>query len=176
MKKKKISFETQFWLKHERENPFKVIDGIFKDNDLDSYKQTLGAVMVYLRKEEVYKEGYPCAVFAFYLAVRSLLKACYCLQFKSSKWKLAAPLSCTSALHQASLSREEYANPCLVFRTAFADQTLDQFEAFLSEAVELALSPYTDDGYWDVVTYYIHLVKLLDAAALLRERGLCKFN
>jgi len=45
------------------------------------------------------------------------------------------------------------------------------FEAFFSEAVELALSPYTDDGYWDVMGFYIHMVKMLDAAALIRERG-----
>jgi len=171
MKKKKMSFETNFWLRQDTEGPFKTIDAFFQENDLDRYKKLLGEVMTSFRKEEVYQESKPYAVFAFYIGMRSLVKACYCLQFKSKKWKLAAPSGCTSILHQASLSRDEFRDPCLVFRNAFADKTLDEFEAFFSEAVELALSPYTDDGYWDVMAFYIHMVKMLDAAALIRERG-----
>lgn len=172
----KTSFETNFWIRHETESPFEEIDAFFQSNDLDNYKHLLGEVMMHLRKEEVYQPKYPGVVFAFYTSVRSLLKACYCLQFGSTKWKVAALSGCNSVLHQASLTKEEYHEPCLVFRKAFAVKTLDDFEAFFSEAVELALSPYTDDGYWDAMAFYIHLVKMLDAAWLIRERGIEKIE
>jgi len=172
----KTSFETNFWIRQETESPLKVIDAFFQSNDLDNYKHLLGDVMMHLRKEEVCQTKYPGVVFAFYTSVRSLLKACYCLQFSSTRWKVAAPSGCNSVLHQASLTKEEYHDPCLVFCNAFAVKTLENFEAFFSEAVELALSPYTDDGYWDVMAFYIYLVKMLDAAWLIRERGIEKIE
>jgi len=171
----KTTFETTFWIRQETESPFKVIDAFFQSDDLDNYKHLLGEVMMHLRKEEVYQPKYPGVVFAFYTSVRSLLKACYCLKFESTKW-VAAPSGCNSVLHQASLTKEEYHDPCLVFRNAFAAKTLDDFEAFLSEAVELALSPYTDDGYWDAVAFHIHFVKMLDAVRLIKERGIEKIE
>lgn len=172
----KASFETNFWIRQETESPFKVIDAFFQSDDLDNYKYLLGEIMMHLRIEEVYQAKYPGVVFAFYTSVRSLLKACYCLQFKSIKWKVAAPSGCNSVLHQASLTKEEYHDPCVVFRNAFAVKTIDDFEAFFSEAVELALTPYTDDGYWDAMAFYIHLVKMLDAARLISERGIEKIE
>lgn len=172
--KRKIAFETNFWIRYEAESPFKVIDAVFENDDLDRYKHILGEMLVYMRITQVYRADYPGAVFTIYTALRSLLKACYCLQFKSVKWKVAAPSGCASVLHQASLTREEYNDPCLVFRNAFAAKTLSEFEFFLCEAVELSLSPYTDDGHWDLMTHYIHLIKMLDAARLIRERGIEK--
>lgn len=174
MKTRKTSFETNFWIRREGDSPFKVIDDFFQSDDLDNYKCLLGEVIISLRKEEVHNCNDPGSVFSFYVALRSLLSACYCLQFPSKKWKVVAASGCRSQLHQASLSRKEYDDPCMVFRNAFATKSLGEFEAFFGEAVELALSHHTDDGYWDVMTFYIHLVKMLDAAWLIKERGIEK--
>ena len=38
MKKKKMSFETNFWYAYEVENPFEVIDAFFDYADLNHYK------------------------------------------------------------------------------------------------------------------------------------------
>lgn len=176
MKKQKISFETNFWIRYEAGSPRKVIDAFFENDNLASYKQMLGEALMYIGKREVYKREYPGTVFVFYKALRSLLKACHCLQFKSWEIHFAATSGCGSVLHQASLTNEEFADPYLVFRNAFAFKTLAEFDFFLCDTVELALSHYTEDGSWDVMAFYIHLVKMLDAAQLIHERGAGKIE
>lgn len=169
MKKQKMSFETNSWARCEVKKPSGVIDAFFENDALDNYKQTLGGVMASIRYDTVYNAHNPGAVFAFYMALRSLLRACYDLQSKKTRSNTDAH-ECRSVLHQASLTKEEFNDPYLVFRNAFADKKLAEFEFFLCEAVELSLSKHTDDGYWDVMAFYIHLVKMLDAAQLLRDR------
>lgn len=175
MKKKKLSFETKFWLYYEIENSFELIDVFFDYAHLDYYKQILGEAIIYSRKRKIYKNDCPGQVFVFYTALRSFLKACYCLRSKSRKWKVKeASSERRSILHQASLTTEEYGDPFIVFQRAFAKKTLDEFEFFLSEIVHLSLSPCTEEFDFDLMTPYIHLIKMLDATQLMRERGVEK--
>lgn len=171
MKKNKIYFETNFWAAYEIGNPFEVIDAFFDYAHLDQYKQRLGEEFLYINRQDVYKKDYPGQVFVFYTALRSFLKTCQCLQYKGKKWRVKQSSECKSVLHQASLTKEEYADPFMVFQTAFAAQSLDDFEFFLSEITHLSMSPYTIEFDTDLITPYIHLIKMLDASQLMRERG-----
>ena len=58
-----------------------------------------------------------------------------------------------------------------MLQNAFEEKTLQEFEFFLSEITELSLSPYSGDPDSDLTTPYIHLIKMLDAGELMRERG-----
>jgi len=49
-------------------------------------------------------------------------------------------------------------------------QTLTDYEFFLCEIAHLSQSPYTEQGDTDLMTPYIHFIKMLDAAQLLREQ------
>lgn len=171
MKKKKIHFETNFWAAYVIGNPFEVIDALFDYADLEYYKKGLAEAVMYCHKKEVYKKGYPGEVFLCYAALRSFLKACSELQHKARRWQVKQAPDAKSGLHQASLTAEEYANPFRVFQGAFAEKSLEDFEFFLSEMTRLALSPYTLSFDTDLITPYIHLVKMLDACQLMRERG-----
>ena len=53
---------------------------------------------------------------------------------------------------------------------------MEEFELFLGLILEHSLSPI--DGYpeSDVTTPYIHLIKMLDAAELIKERGVEKIK
>lgn len=176
MKTNKISFETNFWYAYEIENPFEVIDAFFDYADLDHYKQRLSEAVLYINKQEVYKKEYPGQVFVFYTTLRSFLKACFFLQYKVKKWKVKQPSDCKSILHQGSLTKEEYANPFTVFQIAFADKSLDEFDFFLCEIIHISLSPNVVEFDYDLITPYIHLLKMLDASQLMRERGLKKIK
>lgn len=176
MKKKKMSFETNFWYAYEVENPFEVIDAFFDYADLDHYKNGLAEAVLYINKQEVYKKEYPGRVFLFYTIIRSFLKACFYLKDKGKKWKLKQEPDCKSILHQGSLTREEYANPFTVFQIAFAENSLDEFEFFLCEIIHISLSPNVVEFDYDLITPYIHLVKMLDASQMMREGGLEKIK
>ena len=171
MKKNKISFETRFWAGFVTENPFEAFDSIFDFAHLDYYKHNLSEAVLYCYKRKVYKQDNPCNVFVFYTAVTSFLKVCYCLKVKSKKWKVKESSPCEKVFHLSSLTKEEYNDPFLVLQNAFTENTLQEFEFFLSEIVELSLSPYAGDYESGLTTPYIHLIKMLDAGELMRERG-----
>lgn len=176
MKKNKITFETSFSAEFMTRNPFKVFDAFFDFADLDYYKHNLSEVVIYSYKTKVYEQENPSNVFVFYTAVCSFLKACYCLQQKSKKWKITASLNSETVFHLSSLTKEEYDNPFIVFQKAFDEKTLELFEFFLSEIVRLALSPQAGDPDSDHATSYIHLTKMLDAVELMRKRGVEKIK
>lgn len=176
MKKNKISFETRFWAGFVAGNPFEVFDAIFDFAHLDYYKQNLSEAVLYCYKRKVYKQETPCNVFTFYTAICSFLKVCHCLKEKNKKWKVKESSRCETVFHLSSLTKKEYDNPFLVLQNAFEAKTLQQFEFFLCEIIELSLSPYSDDPDSDLTTPYIHLIKMLDAAELMRERGVEKIK
>lgn len=176
MKKNKMHFETYFWTAREIDDPFEVLDTFFSYDHLDQHKQSLAEIVLYINKWEVYKKESPGEVFVFYTTLRSVLKVCFCLQFKAKKWQAGKPLDCKSRLHLASLTEEEYANPFTVFQTAFAEQSFAEFEFFLCEITNISLSPTVLEFDYDFLTPYIYLVKMLDACAVLHERGVEKIR
>lgn len=171
MKKNKISFETRFWAGFVAENPFEAFDAIFDFAHLDYYKQNLSEAVLHCHKRKVYKQDAPCNAFVFYTAICSFLKVCYSLKGKDKKWKVKESTRSETVFHLSSLTKEEYDNPFLVLQSAFEERTLQQFEFFLSEIMERSLSPCRADPDSDLTTPYIQLIKMLDAAELMRERG-----
>jgi hypothetical protein len=91
---------------------------------------------------------------------------------KSRKWKVKESTRLEDVFHLSSLTKEEFDNPFLVLQKAFEEKTLEQFESFLFEIVELSLSRYASDSDSDLMTPYIHLTKMLDAGELMKERGI----
>jgi len=80
----------------------------------------------------------------------------------------------TSRLQQGSLSDEEYRNPFLVFKKAFKEFSLEEFEFFLTEIIYHSLGAHYDEPEIDIVTPFIHLNKMLNASQIIRERGVKK--
>ena len=176
MKKNKISFETSSWAGEVSGNPIKAIDAFFAYADLDYYKQNLTEAVMCSYKRDIYEVNNPSNAFIFYTAINSFLKVCYCLPEKSKKWKVTASLRSETVFHLSSLTEEEYDNPFVVFQKAFTEKTLEEFESFLCLILELSLSPRDEDPYSDLTTPYIHLIKMLDAVALMKERGIEKIK
>lgn len=176
MKKNTLSFDTGFWASFVAGNPFKELDVFFDFAHLDYYKQNLTQAVIYSSKTKVYEQENPGNFFVFYTAACSFLKVCYGLRHKSKKWKVTPSLCSERAFHLSSLTKEEYENPFIVFRKAFNKITLKEFELFLSQITELSLSPCPGDAGSDLMTPYIYLIKMLDAVALIRERGVEKIR
>lgn len=176
MKKKKSSFETSFWAGYSAGNPLKAINAFFDFADLDYYKQSLNEAVIYSYKTKIYREDNPSDVFVLYTVFSSFLKVCYCLHEKSKKRKVKESLHCETVSHLSSLSKEEYDNPFIVFQKAFDEKTLEEFELFLCQILELSLSPHPGDSDSDLTTPYIHLIKMFDAVEQMRERGVEKIK
>ena len=176
MKKTKLSLETSFWAIDEIENPFQLINAFFNYCTIDSYKNTLSEIMLYVYKAEVCKKDRPGDVFDFHTAVKSFIRGAYLLTFKAKKWKVKKTPEEWQIISQASLNKEEYEDPFLVFQKAFECKTLEEYEFFLYEIVHVSLSPYKEEFDYDLITPHIYLVKMLDAAQVMSERGLKKIK
>ncbi len=79
-----------------------------------------------------------------------------------------------SIISQASLNQEEYENPFLVFKETSTILSLNDYDSFLNEIVDLALSPSREECVRDLVTPFIYLIKMFDAAQIINERGVVK--
>ncbi|MFD2938512.1 hypothetical protein [Flavobacterium notoginsengisoli] len=176
MKKNKKNFETKFWAGFEAGNPFEASDALFDFAHLDYYKRNLTQAVIYSFKEEICSNNTPSEIFIFYKAIGSFLKIYYSLHKKSSKWKVKEPVRTEDVFHLTSLTKEEYDNPFTVFQKAFAETAFKDFEFFLAEIINLSLSPCKEDWNIDLMSPYIHLIKMLDAGELMRERGLEKIK
>lgn len=176
MKKKKTDFEAEFWSGSAKHSCLTLIDAFFGMDDLPETKALLGQVMEYSVKCEILMKNYPSVIYYFYLCMRSFLRAAYVLQFKAKKWKLNDPPEHPSKLLQGSLTDEEYCNPFLVFQKSFAAFTLAEYELFLTEIIYHSLGAHNDKPEVTIIKPYLHVTKMLDAAQIIRERGIAKTN
>ncbi len=78
--------------------------------------------------------------------------------------------------YRAHFPMDEYDNPFLVFQKAFKEFTLKEFEYFNTQIVYFSLGAYSDEPEANIITLFIHLNKMLDAAQIIRERGIEKIK
>lgn len=176
MKKRKIDFEARFWAGYSGTCPLKVFDEFFISSTLSETKNRLFEMMHYAMKPQVFLKRDPSLVVHFYIALKSFVRASYVVRSKSKKWKLNEPPEQGSQIMQGSLFDDEFLNPFLVFERAFQDFSLQELEGFLTEVCYYALGPYNDHPQGNIISPFIHLQKMLDAAQLIRERGLEKMT
>lgn len=175
MKKQRQTFETMFWAVYEIKNAIKVLEAVFTYASLVHYKQIVNDTILYSQKEQVYDKLEPCELFRCHAILRSFFRACAIVESNSNKkniFKFHTP--CKSILHQASLSDEEYHNPFQVFKNALTENSVEEYESFFALMVEMGLSRHQLNDHFDWFNYYLHTVKMLDAAQLLKERGIQK--
>ncbi|MBL3550172.1 hypothetical protein [Chryseobacterium sp. KMC2] len=68
------------------------------------------------------------------------------------------------------LTEKEYQNPLLVFKKAFKEYSIKEFDYFISGMVYFSMGIYDKLPERNMINPYIHLIKMLDAAYLIIER------
>ncbi len=142
MKKKKPDFDAAFWAGRTGSNPLPLFDAFFSTYPLSEAKEHLSSLMTYAVKRKVLSEKDPSVVFHFYLSLRSFIRAARHLSLTSGKYRFNNPKEHPSHLKQGTLSEEEYADPFLVFRSAFDDHRLAAFDHFITGIAYFSLGPY----------------------------------
>lgn len=172
MKKKKIDFESVGWSGSCHHSALSLLETFFQFYDLPTAKTLLAEMMAHSGKEKVLRKDNPSGVFHFYLALRSLVRAGYRLQFKAEKPEFQAPAEpvSVSGLMLGSLSEEEYRKPFLVLQKTFSELTLRDFDRFLTDLTYFALGTFRKGPEGDSVTSFLQLNRILDAAQLIVER------
>lgn len=169
MKKSRTNFDPQF--RAEKKNSgLQLMETFFQFNELDVSKERLSNIMNYAVKRNSWINEDPTVIFEFYQSMRSLIRAGYLMMLKERKWTVDTQPEKISPLVLGLLSEKEYRNPLLVFKTAFREYTIKEFDYFMSGIVYFSMGVYENLPERNIVMPYIHTVKMLDASHLIIQR------
>lgn len=118
----------------------------------------------------------PSVILPFHQSLRIFIREGYRISKKAEKWQVNAAPGINSPLMKGSLSEKEYENPLLVFKKAFKEYSIKEYDYFISGIVYFSLQMYRYGPEGNLIKPYIHLSKMLDAAYLILERGVQKSN
>ncbi|MDR2238551.1 MAG: hypothetical protein LBE92_20675 [Chryseobacterium sp.] len=170
MKKNTTDFEARCWADHKKRLAFRQMERFFQFNDLIVSKERLHSIMSCAVQRNRRLDEDPLMVFQFHQAVRSFVRAGYHMMLKEKKHAVGVPPGKVSAWVLGLLSEEEYRNPLLVFKKAFREYNIREFDYFMSGIVYFSLGVYEHLPERNIINPYIHLIKMLDAAHLILER------
>lgn len=174
MKKSRTDFEPRLKSGGKKYSGLRLIETFFHFNDLATTKERLNSMMHYAVKKNGWIKEDLSVIFQFHQSMRSFIGAGYLISMEAKKWTVNPPTETTSPLMQGSLSDAEYQKPLLVFQSAFKKYSVKEFDYFLSGIVYFSLQVYRNGPERNLVSPYIYLLKMLDAAYLILERGIRK--
>ncbi|RXM52580.1 MULTISPECIES: hypothetical protein [unclassified Chryseobacterium] len=170
MKKSRTDFHSRLGKGHKKYYGLQLMETYFQLNDLTASKEQLNNIMNYALKRNSRIQEDPSVILHFYQAMRSFIRAGYFIALKEKKGIVNIPLEEVSPLVLGLLSEKEYQNPLLVFKKAFKEYSIREFDYFISGMAYFSLGVYNNLPERNMINPYIHLIKMLDAAYLLLER------
>ncbi|WP_419494915.1 hypothetical protein [Chryseobacterium bernardetii] len=169
MKKINTDFDPRFRQGRKRSG-LRMMETFFQFNELDVSKEMLSNIMNYAVKRNSWNNEDPAVIFEFHQSMRSLIRAGYLIMLKERKWTVDTRPEKISPWVLGLLSEKEYRNPLLVFKKAFREYTLKEYDYFMSGIVYFSMGVYENLPERNIVMPYIHTVKMLDAAHLILQR------
>lgn len=169
MKKIRTDFNPRFRV-GKKQSGVRLMEAFFQFNELDVSKERLNNIMNYAVKRNGWINEDPAVIFQFHQSMRSLIRAGYLIMLKERKWTLDTRKEKVSPWVLGLLSEKEYRNPLLIFKKAFREYTLKEFDYFMSGIVYFSMGVYENLPERNIVMPYIHTVKMLDAAYLILQR------
>ncbi|KFF08728.1 hypothetical protein [Chryseobacterium luteum] len=170
MKKTRTDLQCPFSGVGKKYSAVQMMEAFFQLNDLTASKKKLNSIMNYAVKRNSRIKEDPSVIFHFRQSMQSFVRAGYLITLKEKKWAVNTQLEEVSPLVFGLLSEKEYQNPLLVFKKAFREYSIKEFDYFMSGMVYFSLGVHDNLPERNIVSPYIHLTKMLDAAHLILER------
>lgn len=170
MKKNRTDFQSRLGKGRKKHYGLQQMKTFFQLNDLTATKELLNSIMSYaLKRNSCIKED-SSVIYHFHQAMRSFVRAGYFIMLQEKRLVVNAQLEEVSPLALGLLSEKEYQNPMLVFKKAFKEYSIKEFDYFISGIVYFSMGIYDKLPERNMINPYIHLTKMLDAAYLIIER------
>lgn len=170
MKKTRTDLHSRLGKDRKKYCGIQLMETYFKLNDLTASKELLNDIISYAVKRNSWIKEHPSVIFHFQQAMRSFIRAGYFIALQEKKRTVNTPLENVSPLVLGLLSEKEYQNPLLVFKKAFKEYSIKEFDYFISGMVYFSLGIYDNLPERNMISPYIHLTKMLDAAHIILER------
>lgn len=169
MKKNKTQLDPNTGVTGKKRSVLQLIENFFQFNDLAACKKKLHSIMSCAVKRNKWISEEPSVIFQFHQSVQSFVRAGYLIHLEGKKLDVQTQEN-PSPLVLGLLSVEEYQNPVLVFKKAFKEYSIKEFDYFMSGITYFSMGMYENPPERNLVIPYIHLTKMLDAAQLILER------
>ncbi|KFF23272.1 hypothetical protein [Chryseobacterium vrystaatense] len=170
MKKNRTAFRSRLGAVGKKHSGLKLMETFFQLNDLAASKEKLNSIMNYAVKKNTWIKEDPSVIFLFRESMQSFVRAGYLITLTKKKRRVNIQLENGFPLLLGLLSEKEYHNPLLVFKKAFQEYSIEEFDYFMSGMIYFSLGAYDHVPERNMVSPYIHLTKMLDAAHLILER------
>lgn len=170
MKKNRTELHSRLDKGRKKHCGLQLMENYFKLNDLTVSKELLNDIISYAVKRNSWIKEHPSVILHFQEAMRSFIRAGYLIALQEKKKTATIQLEEFSPLVLGLLSEKEYQNPLLVFKKAFKEYSIKEFDYFMSGMVYFSLGIYDHLPERNMISPYIHLTKMLDAAYLIIER------
>lgn len=178
--------ETSIWYKERIKDPYQVIAAFFSAADIASHRKRIRVFLKASCSDKIWRKDNPGDLLHDFKLIESVINAAYVL----NKEKKKSPIEITSYdllnrnlysndmdndwnCFPRSLSRKEYINPYRVFKNFFDYQELEKWKKELQAILNYALvsTGLTEsETELNVLSIYIHLNKLVEAAHLIDVR------
>ncbi|MDM1554442.1 MULTISPECIES: hypothetical protein [Chryseobacterium] len=172
MKKNRTNFQSRLGKGRKKHCGLQQMETFFQLNDLTASKELLNTIMSYALKRNSWIKEEPSVIYHFHQAMCSFVRGGYFLILKEKKCKVNTKLENVSPLALGLLTEKEYHNPLLVFKKAFKEYSVKEFDYFISGMVYFSMGIYDKLPERNMINPYIHLIKMLDAAYLIIERNI----
>ncbi|SHG14705.1 hypothetical protein [Chryseobacterium vrystaatense] len=170
MKKNRTDFQSRFGADNKKQSGVKLMEAFFQINNLAASKEKLNIIMNYAVKRNSWIKENPYDIYLFRQSMQSFVRAGYLITLKKKNRTINASLESDSLLLLGLLSEKEFQNPLLVFKKAFREYSIEEFDYFMSGIIYFSLGVYDHVPERNIVSPYIHLTKMLDATHLILER------
>lgn len=170
MKKTRTDFQSRLGKGRKKHYGLQQMETFFQLNDLVASKELLNTIMSYALKRNSWIKEDPSVIYHFHQAMRSFIRTGYFIMLKEKKLVVNTELKGVSPLVLGLLTEKEYQNPLLVFKKAFREYSIKEFDYFISGMVYFSMGIYDKLPERNMINPYIHLIKMLDAAYLIIER------
>ncbi|MBP2616853.1 hypothetical protein [Chryseobacterium jejuense] len=170
MKKNRTDFQSRLGKGRNKHYGLQQMETFFQLNDLTATKELLNSVMSYALKRNSWIKKEPSVIYQFHQAMRAFIRTGYFIILKEKKYIVNTKVEDVSPLVLGLLSEKEYQNPLLVFKKAFKEYSIKEFDYFISGMVYFSMGIYDKLPERNMINPYIHLIKMMDAAYLIVER------
>ncbi|MDR6525426.1 hypothetical protein J2787_000796 [Chryseobacterium rhizosphaerae] len=150
------------------------IETFFQTHDLVTAKQMLSSIMQYAVNGKDWLKKDSSVILQFHESLNLFIREGYMISKKANKWQVNAAPYISSPMMKGYMSDKEYENPTLVFKRAFKEYSIQEYDYFISGIVYFSQQMYRNGPESNLVRPYIHLLKMLDAAYLMLEGGVQK--
>lgn len=176
---------TYRWRDEVITNPYEAIAELFRFGDIAFYRKFIRQILLSAGRPKVYNKDDPGNVIYKFQTIQSAINCAYLLT-REDKGDLPVDADHLLDRHNycgrgirsdqwqcfpRTLTIKEYKNPYLVFRRFFKYQTLHKWKEDLGEILIYALTRDAEGPLIDLLSMYLHLTKLFEAAHLIVVRN-----